>query len=216
MKNRKYWILGIIGCILFGIGDWLLGFVDPTPAADQFYVLKAGHGMGYELKKLSITLLSGIIGVPFMMAGCPHIAELVTEKERKKVLKVTLMLLPVGWLLIHFTVTCGIFVYAWSMQNGNQYFALKMVTDMMKMFRSTQYAAYFLVGVPLILLPVFVFRGKMILPKTSQFFTPLLWMGLLSSVKYVIPASPFVNGIDTFCMNAGMIIWFVYLLLKKI
>lgn len=27
--NQKFWLLGIMGCALFGVGDWLLGFVDP-------------------------------------------------------------------------------------------------------------------------------------------------------------------------------------------
>ena len=36
--NRKYAIHGIIGCVLFGIGDWLLGYVDPGEVTgDVFY-----------------------------------------------------------------------------------------------------------------------------------------------------------------------------------
>ena len=27
--NKKYAVQGIVGCVLFGVGDWLLGFVDP-------------------------------------------------------------------------------------------------------------------------------------------------------------------------------------------
>lgn len=37
-------------------------------------------------------------------------------------------------------------------------------------------------------------------------------MALLSGLKFIVPATPFSNGIDTFCMNAGLIIWFVYLI----
>ena len=28
-EYRKYWLLGILGAACFGIGDWLLGYVDP-------------------------------------------------------------------------------------------------------------------------------------------------------------------------------------------
>ena len=91
-----------------------------------------------------------------------------------------------------------------------------MVEDMTRMFQGTQIVAYLLAGVPLILLVVYVLRGKTALPRSSQFFTPLLWMAVFSALKFVLPASPFSNGVDTFCMNAGMMIWFVYLLVKKI
>ena len=53
------------------------------------------------------------------------------------------------------------------------------------------------------------------LPKLSQFFTPLLWMAVFSALKFLVPATPLSNGIDTFCMNTGMMIWFAYLLVKK-
>lgn len=39
-------------------------------------------------------------------------------------------------------------------------------------------------------------------------------MAAFSAVKFLVPATPFSNGIDTFCMNAGLMIWFIYLLLK--
>ena len=40
--NRKYAIHGIIGCVLFGIGDWLLGYVDPGEVTgDVFYNILA-------------------------------------------------------------------------------------------------------------------------------------------------------------------------------
>ncbi|MBQ9609930.1 MAG: hypothetical protein IJV15_10880 [Lachnospiraceae bacterium] len=36
--DKKYAVQGIIGCALFGIGDWLLGFVNPdTVAGASFY-----------------------------------------------------------------------------------------------------------------------------------------------------------------------------------
>ena len=106
--NRKYWISGFIGCARFGVGDWLLGCVDPRPVSEVFSVLKAGHGADYDLWKIALTLFLGVLGVPFMMAGCMRMAELVTDEKRKNAMKWSMMLLPVGWLLIHFTVSCGI------------------------------------------------------------------------------------------------------------
>ncbi len=213
--NRKYWISGLVGCALFGVGDWLLGYVDPQPVSEVFSVLKAGHGADYSLWKIALTLLLGVIGVPFLMAGCVRTAELVTEEKRKSVLRYSMMLLPVGWLLIHFTVSCGIYAYAWNMRKGDPSAALSMSEDVIRMFQGTQIAADLLAVIPLFLLVTFTLRNKTALKKTSLLFTPFLWMALFSAVKFLVPATPFSNGIDTFCMNAGMMVWFGYLSVKK-
>lgn len=208
--------MGLLGCALFGVGDWLLGFVDPQPVSEVFSVLKAGHGADYPLWKIALALLLGAIGVPFLTAGCMRTAELVADDKRRSVLRYSMMLLPVGWLLIHFTVSCGIYAYAWNMQKGDPSAALALSEDVMRMFQGTQTVADLFAGVPLILLVIFTLRNKTALKKTSLLFTPLLWMALFSALKFVIPASPFSNGVDTFCMNAGMMIWFGYLLVKKL
>lgn len=42
--NKRCIIFGIIGCLCFGIGDWLLGYVDPAPIEGNiFYFIRAGH-----------------------------------------------------------------------------------------------------------------------------------------------------------------------------
>lgn len=207
--------MGLVGCALFGIGDWLLGYVDPQPVSEAFSVLKLGHGAGYALWKIALTLLLGVLGVPFMMAGCTRMAVLVTEEKKKIVLRAGMLLPPVGWLLIHFTVSCGIWAYAWNMQEGDPALALYMAEDVMRMFQSTQIVADLLAAIPLLLPVVYTLRDKMTLQKTSLLFSPLLWMALFSAVKFLVPATPFSNGIDTFCMNAGMMIWFSYLLVRK-
>lgn len=205
----------MLGCALFGVGDWLLGYVDPGPVSEAFTVLKLGHGGNYALWKIPLTLFLGVLGVPFMMAGCNRMAALVMDEKKRTVFQTSMMLLPVGWLLIHFTVSCGIWVYAWNMQLGDPSLALHMAEAVMRMFQSALLMAYLLAAIPLFLIVVFTLRDKISLEKSSLLFTPLLWMAIFSVVKFIVPATPFSNGIDTFCMNAGMMIWFGYLSVKK-
>lgn len=212
---KKYWLCGIIGAVCFGIGDWLLGYVDPGIVNASFSVIKAGHGAGYDLTKITITLLLGVIGVPFLTLGCVKMADLVTEDKKRKLFRFWMALLPVGWLMIHFTVSISIYVYSWSLQNGTAETAEKLATDILRMMQPAQIVSYLLAGIPLVLLIIYVLRGKTALQKRSQLFTPLLWMALLSGLKFAVPATPFSNGMDTFCMNAGLIVWFGYLMLAK-
>ena len=59
-----------------------------------------------------------------------------------------------------------------------------------------------------------IVRGKTVCKRTAVLFTSVVWMCVFSIFKFVFPASAFVNGLDTFSMNAGMIVWFIYLLLQ--
>ena len=200
---------------MFGVGDWLLGYVDPQPVSNVFSVLKSGHGATYGLWKINLTLFLGALGVPLLYAGCTHIAKFVSDKKSRKTMEWSMGLLPIGWLLIHFTVSCGIYVYAWNMQQGDPALALALAEDMERMLSLAQGVGDLFAAFPLILLPIMVLRKKTEFNRISQVFTPLLWMVLLSAVKFIFPATPFTNGIDVFCMNAGMMIWFSYLLFAK-
>ena len=72
--DKKYAIQGIIGCVLFGVGDWLLGFVDPGKVPEEvFYFISAGHGAGYPDWKIMVTMVCAIIGVLFKKDKYEHI-----------------------------------------------------------------------------------------------------------------------------------------------
>ena len=69
--DKKYTLQGLIGCILFGVGDWLLGAVDPARVnGDVFYFISAGHGAEYPPAKITATVITAVIGVLFMHQGC--------------------------------------------------------------------------------------------------------------------------------------------------
>lgn len=77
------------------------------------------------------------------------------------------------------------------------------------------YCAYVFVAAALITLIVLILCGKTRLKWTAALFTPAVPMGIMSVVSGLLPASPFAYGLSTFCMNGGLIVWFVYLLLHQ-
>ena len=122
--DKKYAIQGIIGCALFGVGDWLLGFVNPdTVEGDTFYFISAGHGASYADWKILVTMVCAVIGVLFFI--------------------------------------------------------------------------------------IVIARGRTTLKKREVFFTPLTWILIIGLISMIMPVSAFSKGLYTFCMNGGMIVWFV-------
>lgn len=208
-----YWGLGIIGALCFGVGDWLLGYVDPGMVRENFSVIRTGHSMGYDLGRITLTLFTGAAGVPFLMAGCVRFAEMVTQARARKTCERLMRLLPVGWLIIHLTVCASIYVYAFSAQYGTQEMAEVMAEDMLLRMRPAQMVSYLFAGIPLVFLTVLVLRGQTVLSRRSLAFSPILWMAAVSVLPRILPVTPFINGMGTFCMNAGMLVFFLYLLL---
>ncbi|MBQ7433296.1 MAG: hypothetical protein IJV50_07565 [Lachnospiraceae bacterium] len=216
MKNssRKLWTLGIIGCICFGIGDWLLGYVDPGVIGEEFHVMRVGHGADYSLMKVTVTLFLGVIGMAFLIPGFRAQADILKDEKRKPLFRFFMTLCAVAWLVIHVTVSAGIFVYSWCMHQGDAVLAHDLAIDVMNLFQPMQLVSYVFLAVPLIMQILDIVRGRTVCKRTAVLFTSVVWMCVFSIFKFVFPASAFVNGLDTFSMNAGMIVWFIYLLLQ--
>ena len=82
--QKKFIIFGMIGCLCFGIGDWLLGYVDPAPIeGNVFYFIRAGHGAGYNLSKAAFALALAMAGRCVLYPGIFHIAGIVKDEKNE-------------------------------------------------------------------------------------------------------------------------------------
>ncbi|MDO5153458.1 MAG: hypothetical protein Q4D50_08865 [Eubacteriales bacterium] len=213
--GKKDWIYGIAGCICFGIGDWLLGYVDPALIeGDIFYFIRAGHGAGYNAAKVTVTLVLAMVGMLFYFPAMLRIADLASDKKSAGRLKYTFGLCPVGWLVIHFIVAVNVLVYSWMAEHAGNELANGISNLLGNAILPCLMIAYIFAGIPLLLLMIYILRGKTGLKKWEAVFTPLVWMAVINVVANILPATAFSYGLYTFCMNCGMLVWFLYLLVK--
>ncbi len=214
--EKKYAVQGIIGCVLFGIGDWLLGFVDPGEIKeDVFYFLSTGHGAGYPSWKIKVTLALAVIGVLFLQQGFVHISDIMKAEKDKAGAERVFTFLTYAWLIIHFAVTIIVFVYSYTSRTVTNEQAVLLSNALDKIFDPCILIAYLILAISLIDLVIVIARGSTELKRTDALFTPLTWIVLIGAVSMILPNSPFSKGLYTFCMNGGMIAWFITLLLKK-
>lgn len=214
--EKKYIFQGIAGCVLFGIGDWLLGFVDPAKVnGDVFYFISAGHGADYPSWKITVTLVTAVIGALFMHQGCVHIGDLMkSDKDRAGASRV-FAFLTYSWLVLHFIVTVNVFAYSCMCRDFGSEQAALLSHSFSKVLGGGLYISYFFIAAALIDLILVIARGRTYLPRREAFFTPLTWICLTGAVSLILPESPFSKGLYTFCMNLGMILWFVRMLFMK-
>ncbi|MBQ9609929.1 MAG: hypothetical protein IJV15_10875 [Lachnospiraceae bacterium] len=78
-----------------------------------------------------------------------------------------------------------------------------------KVFSSGLYIAYFFIAIALVDFIIVIARGRTTLKKREAFFTPLTWILIIGLISMIMPVSAFSKGLYTFCMNGGMIVWFV-------
>ena len=214
--EKKYALQGIAGCLLFGLGDWLLGFVDPAKVdGDVFYFISAGHGDGYPAWKVTMTLIAAVTGVLFMHQGCVHIGDMMKSEKDKAGASRVFAFMTFGWLILHFVVTVNVYAYSYMCRTLDTEQAALFSKELCSVMNFGLYISYFIIAVALADLVLVIARGRTHLPRREAFFTPLTWICLTGAVSLLLPESAFSKGLYTFCMNGGMIVWFIRMMFCK-
>ncbi len=209
-------LCGMLSCLCFGAGDWLLGYVNPTPISENiFYFICAGHGAGYAQWKIVVTLVMAMVGMCFLIPGMACIADVAQKSGARRLLRYLFMLCAVGWIVIHFAVAVNVLVFSLAERAGDRELAVTLSHGLDSACLLFLYCAYVFVAAALITLMVLILCAKTRLKRTAALFTPVISMGIIAAVSGLLPVSPFAYGLYTFCMNGGLIVWFVYLLIHQ-
>ena len=158
--------------MLFGIGDWLLGFVDPASAGgDTFYFISAGHGADYPAWKITVTMICAVTGVLFMQQGCVHIADIMkTEKDKAGASRV-FTFLTYAWLIIHFIVTIHVYAYSYICRNYGYEQAALISKNISMVLDPCLYISYFIILAAMIDLIIVIARDRTYQTQRSLFHT---------------------------------------------
>lgn len=211
--KKKYLILGMIGCLCFSIGDWLLGYVDPAQVeGDIFYFIRAGHGAGYNLSKVAFTLVLAMAGMCFLYPGFVYTSDIAKDEKTKRSLGYALGLCSIGWLTLHILISINVLIFAQAEKSGGRELAVTLSGSFGNTGMAALYCVFLLVYIPLVKLIIDILRRKTCLKRTAVLFSPIVPMGVIFIVAQLLPQSPFSYGLYTFCMNGGMLVWFMYLL----
>lgn len=197
-----------LGSLCFGMGDWILGYVDPTPIGENvFYFICAGHSAGYDAWKIVVTLVLAMVGMCFLIPGMTCIAEVARKSGTRRLLRYLFMLCAVGWMVIHFAVAVNVLVFSLAERAGGRELAVTLSHGLDSVCLLFLYCVYVFVAAALITLIILILCGKTRLKRTAALFTPAIPMGIIAVVSGILPASPFAYGLSTFCMNATALLY---------
>ena len=219
MTKRKIMIAvvcGMVGCLCFGAGDWLMMY----GAAD------------YDTRYLS-WLTSGVAQIPqwrFMLAmalAFPGIIlygialfavqNYITDEKHRKVYHYLNAFGLTPWLALHLYYIMILVLFSGLSQSPDFGYDLNDIRPIcMMLYENTSWV---IAASEAFMLPVFVYwfylqvRGLTSFPKPVAFTNVLIIFGLLKGLTLLMPESAFRLGFTNGLMSESMIVWFAVMLI---
>lgn len=208
--TRTWILLGIIGALLMGAGDWLLGYVDPTPVAGAPWDwLKTGYTEGFALWRPMVAMALGGLAILFYLPAMWSMSKIFREETCRRKNGWMMVAGLFGWPMIHNFFGAVSCLYAWACARSGVTFAGEAVAALREAMAPGVMLWYVVMVVPFLVHIVDILRGKSYYSRKIALAHPLVWYLVICLISALLPASLFANGLYTFSMNGAMLVWFL-------
>ena len=205
---------GIVGALLLGIGDWLLGFTDPSHIDGAVWnALVSGYTKNYSLLRPVIAMPLGFFGVLSYAPCIWEMGQIFKDKKTRKIQSIFMTASMGGWALLHYLYSAAVFVFAYSCRYIGQSEAVNITNALYGAVMPGMSLWLVFMLIPFILHFVDIARGKSYLPKKMLAFHTLVWWAVIYFGSSVLPKTAFTNGLKTFAMNGAMLVWLAAVLI---
>ena len=213
MRNMQkiYLICGLLGCLCFGGGDWLMIYGDPSCSGTISWLTVGTAVIPQWRYNLAMTLaFPGIVFYGIALFAVENY--ILGEKERKRYHYLNAFGLT-PWIALHLFYIMILVLFSWLNTNG---FAAEALTVCEGLFSRLSWL------VPVseaLMLPVFIYwfylqiTGKTVFPKAMAFTNVLILFAILKGISLLLPVSAFRLGFTNGLMSESMILWFSFMLM---
>ena len=213
-KHMKAALLcGILGCLCYGSGDWLMMYGNPAYHGTLSWLTEGVATIPQWRFHLAIALaFPGIIlyGIAlFAVQGY------ITEEKHRKVYHWLNAFGLTPWIALHLFYVMILTLFAWMDGNGYTAEALPVCKGL---FSRLSWLVTVSEG---LMLPVFLYwfwlqlRGKTDFPSWMAFINVLIIFALLKGLSLVMPVSAFRLSFTNGLMSESMILWFAIMLIRE-
>ena len=211
-KNPKAALLcGILGCLCYGSGDWLMMYGDPTYHGALSWLTEGVAAIPQWRFNLAMALaFPGIILYGITLFA---VEMYIREEKHRRVYHWLNAFGLTPWIALHLFYVMILTLFAWMHGNGYAAEALPVCEGL---FRQLSWLVPVSEGV---MLPVFLYwfwlqlRGKTVFPRWMAFTNVLIIFALLKGLSLVMPVSAFRLGFTNGLMSESMILWFGIMLI---
>lgn len=207
-------ICGIMGCLCYGSGDWLMLYGDPTANGELLWLTEGAKTIS-PLRN-SLSMLVAFPGIILYGIGLFYLENLITNTKDKKIYHYLNAFGLTPWICLHLFYVMILYLFSWLNNNGYQ--------DSSYVICEALYSqlSWVIIISEVMMLPVFIFwfylviRKKTVLPLWTAFFNVMIIFGILEAVKTIMEPSAFRIGFTNGLMSESMIVFFTVILLSEL
>lgn len=204
-------VLGMLGCLCYGGGDWLMIYGDTAHASALYWLTTGAAGIAPWRNSLAMFLaFPGIICYGTALFFMEHF---IKEEKQKKLYHYLNAFGLTPWMCLHLFYIMILYLFAWMNQNGYAEAALQVCPALYN------HLAWIVMLSEAFMLPVFIYwfilqvRGKTYFPKWMAATNVLIIYGILYAVKSVMPDCAFRIGFTNGLMSESMFVFFLIILI---
>lgn len=202
-------ICGILGCLCYGGGDWLMVYGNTAHTGELFW-LSDGVAQIAPWRN-GLAMLLAFPGIICYGIALFYLEKFIRKEKERKIYHYLNALGLTPWMCLHLFYIMILYLYAWMNGNGYQEAALPACEALYA------HLSWVVMASEVLMLPVFLYwfyvvvRGKTTLPKWMAAGNVLVFYAILSGIRSMLPDTPFRIGFTNGLMSESMIFFFLLL-----
>lgn len=214
MKKKTAFICGILGCLCFGAGDWLMLYGDPSFDGAVSWLTRGASRIPQWRYSLAMAL--AFPGILLYGAGLFATEGYIRGDRDRKVFHYLNVFGMTPWLALHLFYILILSLFARMHRNGYASLAGEVCLGVYSSL------AWVVPVSEAVMFPVFLYwfyleiRGRTVFPAAAAFTgVPVIFL-LLKGISLLMPVSAFRLGFTNGLMSESMLIWFLLFLIREL
>lgn len=210
-RTESSLLCGLLGCLCFGVGDWLMIYGDTAYQGSLSWLTVGAAGIAPWRNTLAMALaFPGIILYGIALFA---IAAYLKEERRRRVYRCLTAFSLTPWLCLHLFYIMILYGFAWMNSSGYEAAALPVSEALFR------HLSWLVIVSEALMLPPYLYwfqallRGNSAFPKGMALSNPLLFYVLLKLLTAFMPDGAFRLAFTNGLMSESMLLWFGSMLL---
>ncbi len=199
-------LCGLLGCVCFGAGDWLMLYGD-TAYSGTISWLTAGAAQIAPWRN-SLAMALAFPGIILYGIALFAIGKLIKGERKQRVYHYLTAFSLTPWLCLHLFYIMILYGFAWMSGNGYASAAIPISEAVFSHFSWLVPVSEALLLPPYLYWGWLVLRKQSVLPRQMVLSNPLIFYLALKLITLLMPDSAFRLAFTNGLMSESMVLWF--------
>lgn len=213
ISTRAALVCGMLGCLCYGSGDWLMMYGDPAYTGSLSWLTTGVAAIPQWRYNLAMALaFPGIILYGIALFA---VERFIRNQRHQRIYHYLNVFGLTPWIALHLFYVMILALFSWMNHHGFGADSIAVCEGLIGQL------SWLILISEALMLPVFVYwfwlqvTGKTAFPRWLAFTNVLVIFAVLKGVSLLLPVSAFRLGFTNGLMSESMILWFAILLSRK-